>query len=258
MTRSASGLAPESPCAGRVLPSPNHDARPGPPDILILHYTGMATGAAALARLRDPIAKVSAHYLVEEDGGTVQLVPEARRAWHAGAGAWANAGDLNGRSIGVEIVNAGHAGGLPPFPDAQVEAVIALARDLVGRWGIRPERVLAHSDIAPERKEDPGERFPWDRLHRAGIGHWVEPAPFGDGRFLSPGEEGRPVEALQAMLALYGYDCPVSGRYDSRTAAVVTAFQRHFRQTRVDGVADASTITTLRDLLAALPGAAPA
>lgn len=248
-------LAPDSPCAKRVLPSPNHDARAARPEILILHYTGMATGADALARLRDPIAKVSSHYLVHEDGDTVQLVPEARRAWHAGAGAWAGEGDLNGRSIGVEIVNAGHSGGLPPFPAAQVEAVTALSRDIVGRWGIRPERVLAHSDIAPERKEDPGERFPWDRLHRAGVGHWVRPAPSGDGRFLSPGEAGRPVEALQAMLALYGYDCPVSGRYDARTESVVTAFQRHFRQARVDGVADASTITTLRDLLAALPGA---
>ena len=244
---------PDSPCATKVLPSPNHDPRAARPDILVLHYTGMATGAEALARLRDPVAKVSSHYLVHEDGGTVQLVPEARRAWHAGAGAWAGATDVNGLSIGVEIVNGGHAGGLPPFPGVQVEAVIALSRDIVARWGIRPERVLAHSDIAPERKEDPGERFPWDRLARAGIGHWVAPAPFGDGRFLSPGEEGRPVEALQAMLALYGYDCPVTGRYDPRTAAVVTAFQRHFRPGKVDGVADASTITTLRDLLAALP-----
>ena len=244
---------PDSPCATKVLPSPNHDPRAARPDILVLHYTGMATGAEALARLRDPVAKVSSHYLVHEDGGTVQLVPEARRAWHAGAGAWAGATDVNGLSIGVEIVNGGHAGGLPPFPGVQVEAVIALSRDIVARWGIRPERVLAHSDIAPARKEDPGERFPWDRLARAGIGHWVAPAPFGDGRFLSPGEEGRPVEALQAMLALYGYDCPVTGRYDPRTAAVVTAFQRHFRPGKVDGIADASTITTLRDLLAALP-----
>ena len=249
-------VRPDSGCAGRVLPSPNHDERAGPPDILILHYTGMNGGGEALARLRDPLSKVSAHYLVHEDGATVQMVPEARRAWHAGAGAWGGAGDLNGRSIGVEIVNGGHAGGLPPYPEAQVEAVIALSRDVLARWPIRPERVLAHSDIAPERKEDPGERFPWDRLARAGVGHWVAPAPFGDGRFLSPGEEGGPVEALQAMLALYGYDCPVTGRYDPRTAAVVTAFQRHFRQARVDGIADASTITTLRDLIAALPAAA--
>jgi N-acetylmuramoyl-L-alanine amidase len=252
-------LAPESVHAARVLPSPNHDARvdadgnPRRPDILLLHYTGMSTGAEALARLRDPIAKVSAHYLVHEDGAIVQMVPEGRRAWHAGAGAWAGRRDVNSASIGVEIVNGGHAGGLPPYPDAQIEAVVALSRDLVGRWGIRPERVLAHSDVAPERKEDPGERFPWDRLARAGVGHWVAPAPPGDGRFLSPGEEGRPVEALQAMLALYGYECPVTGRFDPHTAAVVTAFQRHFRPARVDGVADASTITTLRDLLAALP-----
>lgn len=253
-------VRPESSCAAKVLPSPNHDERAlaagrAGPDVLILHYTGMSTGAEALARLRDPLSKVSAHYLVHEDGTAVQMVPEGRRAWHAGAGRWGGEADLNSRSIGVEIVNGGHTGGLPPYPEAQVATVIALSKDILARRQIRPERVLAHSDIAPERKEDPGEHFPWDRLAREGVGHWVKPAPFGDGRFLSPGEEGRPVEALQAMLALYGYDCPVTGRYDPRTAAVVTAFQRHFRPAKVDGVADASTITTLRDLIAALPSA---
>ena len=221
--------------------------------MLILHYTGMDSGAAALARLRDPLSEVSAHYLVFEDGGIVQLVPEARRAWHAGAGAWKGDTDINSRSIGIEIVHPGHAGGLPPYPEAQVEAVIALARDILGRWPIPPERVLAHSDIAPERKEDPGETFPWDRLAATGLGHWVPPASVRDGRFFAQGDAGQPVEALQAMFALYGYDLPVSGVFDARTRAVVVAFQRHFRQSRVDGVADASTITTLRDLIAALP-----
>lgn len=249
-------LIPDSPLARRVAPSPNHGARrAGPLDMLILHYTGMDSGAAALARLRDPLSEVSAHYLVFEDGGIVQMVPEARRAWHAGAGAWKGETDVNSRSIGIEIVHPGHAGGLPPYPGAQVEAVIGLARDILARWPIPPERVLAHSDVAPERKEDPGEIFPWDRLAAAGVGHRVPPARLQDGRFFARGDAGQPVEALQAMFALYGYDLPVTGLFDARTQAVVTAFQRHFRPARVDGVADASTITTLRDLIAALPAA---
>ena len=250
-----SQLRPESPLADKVVPSPNHGERTGgrQPDLLILHYTGMATAAEALHRLCNPLAEVSAHYFVLENGRTLQLVPEGRRAWHAGAGAWEGEGDLNSRSIGIEIVHSGHVGGLPPYPEAQIEAVIALARDICARWRIRPDRVLAHSDVAPSRKEDPGEVFPWSRLHTAGIGHWVEPAPIRDGRFFAPGETGQPVEALQAMLALYGYDVPIDGRYDERTEAAVRAFQRHFRPARVDGVADASTITTLRDLLAARP-----
>lgn len=249
-------LTPDSPLARRVAPSPNHGARrAGPLDMLILHYTGMDSGAAALARLRDPLSEVSAHYLVFEDGGIVQMVPEARRAWHAGAGAWKGETDVNSRSIGIEIVHPGHAGGLPPYPEAQVEAVIGLARDIIARWPIPPERVLAHSDVAPERKEDPGEIFPWDRLAAAGVGHRVPPARLQDGRFFARGDAGQPVEALQAMFALYGYDLPVTGLFDARTQAVVTAFQRHFRPARVDGVADASTITTLRDLIAALPAA---
>jgi N-acetylmuramoyl-L-alanine amidase len=132
-------------------------------------------------------------------------------------------------------------------------AVAALCRDILARWPIRADRVLGHSDVAPERKIDPGESFPWPELHRQGIGHWVPPAAIRDGRFFSEGDAGQPIEALQSMFALYGYDVPVSGTFDARTRAVVAAFQRHFRPARVDGVADASTITTLRDLLAAKP-----
>ena len=152
-------------------------------------------------------------------------------------------------SIGIEIVNRGHDGDLPPFPQAQVEATIALCRDIISRHAIRPERILAHSDIAPNRKRDPGERFPWDVLSRAGVGHWVEPAPIGDAAAFGRGQEGPHVRSLQALLALYGYGVEMTGVYDRATEIVVTAFQRHFRPKKVDGEPDASTIATLRALI---------
>ena len=157
-------------------PSPNFDARRGLPDMLVLHYTGMQTGEAALARLRDPDAKVSAHYLVEEDGRIFALVPEERRAWHAGRGVWQGETDINAVSIGIEVVNPGHEFGYRAFPDAQIEAVIALTADIRSRWSITDARIIAHSDMAPDRKEDPGELFPWKRLAQAGHGLWFEPA----------------------------------------------------------------------------------
>jgi N-acetylmuramoyl-L-alanine amidase len=239
----------------RPLPSPNHgERRDGrKPEYLILHYTGMATPEAALARLSDPNAEVSSHYVVLEDGGIIQMVKEERRAWHAGAACWRADHDINSASIGIEIVNYGHDGNLPAYPQAQITSVIALCHDIVARHQIPAHHILAHSDIAPARKRDPGEHFPWDRLHAAGIGHYVKPSAMSGGRFLARGEQGQPVEALQAMLALYGYRIDVNGIYDLATEQVVTAFQRHFRQERVDGVADASTITTLRDLIASLP-----
>ncbi len=249
-------LRPESPVAAKVFPSPNHGERQGGrrPDMLVLHYTGMPVDGEALQWLCNPVSQVSCHYFVFPDGRVLQLVPEGRRAWHAGVSAWGEDRDLNSCSIGVEIAHPGHDGGLPPYPDEQIEAVIALSRDVCARWGIPPGRVLAHSDIAPDRKRDPGEVFPWARLHAAGVGHWVRPAAIGDGRFFSRGDRGTPVEALQAMLALYGYALPITGAFDEATERVVTAFQRHFRQEKVDGVADASTITTLRDLIASRPG----
>jgi N-acetylmuramoyl-L-alanine amidase len=184
----------------------------------------------------------------------LQLVPEGRRAWHAGRSSWDGESDINSASIGVEIANPGHPAGLPAFADAQIESVIALARDVARRWRLAPERVLAHSDVAPGRKIDPGEAFPWERLHRAGVGHWVPPEPLRDGRFFQRGDQGEPIEALQALLAMYGYGLRITGSFDEDTAAVVAAFQRHFRPQRIDGVADASTITTLRNLIAARPG----
>jgi N-acetylmuramoyl-L-alanine amidase len=249
---------PESPVVTEVVPSPNHGERRNGrrPDMLILHYTGMPSERQALEWLCNPASEVSAHYFVFENGEVAQLVPEVRRAWHAGTGSWNEETDINSCSVGIEIANPGHDGGLPPFPEPQIAAVIALARDIVDRWSILPERVLAHSDVAPGRKQDPGERFPWQRLHRAGVGHWVPPEPLRDGRHVSRGDRGLAVAAAQAMFSLYGYGVPLSGVFEEETEAVVAAFQRHFRPERVDGVADSSTIRTLRELIAARPGPA--
>jgi N-acetylmuramoyl-L-alanine amidase len=245
---------PDSPIAGAFLPSPNFgERRDGVrPDCIVLHYTGMPTAEAALALLRDPASQVSAHYFVWESGEVAQLVAEDKRAWHAGTGVWSGARDLNSASIGVEIANPGHDGALPPFPPPQIDAVIALCRDIAARRSIRPERILAHSDVAPARKRDPGERFPWDALARAGVGHWMEPAAIVGAALIGAGPEGPPVRALQAMLALYGYGVELTGVYDRQTRTVVTAFQRHFRPARIDGEADASTLATLRALIASL------
>ncbi len=230
--------------------SPNFNERTVPPDILVLHYTGMKTGPEALARLRDAESKVSSHYLVEEDGRVFRLVPEERRAWHAGVSSWKGESDINGRSIGIEIVNPGHEFGYRPFPDAQVAAVIELVADIRTRWSIEDSRIIGHSDVAPDRKQDPGELFPWKQLAQAGHGLWVEPdaAP---GLPLSEGEEGAGVFALQAGFTRLGYDCAPSGKYDAHTTAVVRAFQRHWRQEQVDGVADGMTRARLIALLRA-------
>ena len=247
---------PDCALVERFHPSPNHGARLATPtDAIILHYTGMPTGAAALDLLCSPQAEVSSHYLVWEDGKIWQLVPEARRAWHAGRSFWAGETDLNSRSIGIEIVNPGHDGGAPPFPEAQIAGVIALCRDIVGRLAIPPRRILAHSDIAPGRKIDPGEVFPWPELHRAGLGHWVAPAPLRPGPTYQQGAMGPPVAALQSLFAAYGYNVAPTGVFDEQMRDVVAAFQRHFRPAQVDGVADLSTIETLRALLNALPAA---
>ncbi len=243
--------APDSLLARRFIASPNYGQRRGHarPDCLILHYTGMPTGEAALARLVDPASEVSAHYLIWDDGAIDQLVAESARAWHAGRAHWKGESDLNSASIGIEIVNPGHDGGSPPFPDRQIAATIALARELCARLRIAPERVLAHSDVAPARKRDPGEAFPWERLWREGVGSWTEPAPLRGGPIFGHEEEGPPVRALQAMLALYGYGVELTGIYDRQTRCALAAFQRHFRPGRVDGEADASTVATLKALI---------
>ncbi len=251
-------FAPDSALVEVVLPSPNHGERNGfaRPNCIILHYTGMATAEAAIARLRDPASELSSHYVVEETGRVVQLVPEARRAWHAGVSCWRGARDMNSASVGIEICNPGHDGGLPGFPEQQIDSVIALCRDIAARYAVPPERHLAHSDIAPARKIDPGERFPWDRLARAGVGHWVAAGPPSPEPLFSRGQEGPAIRSLQTLLSLYGYEVEATGVYDARTEIVVAAFQRHYRAARVDGLADMSTFDVLRLLLAGLSAAA--
>ena len=231
-----------------LAPSPNFDARLAPPDMVVLHYTGMVDGPAALARLTDPQAKVSAHYVVEEDGRAFILVPEERRAWHAGKSFWCGETDINAASIGVEIVNPGHEFGYRPFPQPQIATVIDLLADIRSRWTIPDDRILGHSDVAPHRKTDPGELFPWKRLAEAGHGVWVEAAP-APGVPLSEGDEGLGVLAVRAALARLGYDCPRTGGYDANLAVIVRAFQRHWRPGRVDGVADGETRARLVALL---------
>ena len=231
-------------------PSPNHGERAAgqPIDILLLHYTGMKTAETALDWLCNPQSRVSAHYLVFEDGRVVQMVDEGRRAWHAGRSFWAGERDVNSRSIGIEIANPGHQLGYRPFPDPQIESVIALCSGVLGRHRIRPERVLAHSDVAPDRKEDPGESFPWQMLSSQGVGLWLPPTPVDD-----DAAGWRPdAPSLRRRFRQYGYRIGEQGELDNELASVVTAFQRHFRQARIDGIVDWSTADTLDRLLGAL------
>lgn len=253
-----SGFLPDQPGA-EVRVSPNFGPRRDTltPDMIVLHYTGMATGAGAEAWLCDPASEVSSHYLVHENGRIVQMVREGDRAWHAGKSSWFGRTDINSCSVGIEIVNPGHSLGYKAFPRRQIAAVIDLCAGIVERHSIVAQRVLGHSDIAPGRKVDPGEKFPWKTLFDAGLGHLVEPTPIGPGAVLKAGDAGADVEALQSMLALYGYGVEISGVYERQTEIVVAAFQRHFRRRMVDGIADRSTIRTLQRLLASLT-AAPA
>ena len=236
----------------RDAPSPNFDNRRSPPDMLVLHYTGMRTADEAVARLRDPEAKVSAHYVIDEDGSILRLVAEERRAWHAGKGAWQGETDCNAASIGIEIVNPGHEFGYRDFPEAQIDAVIRLIGDIRTRWTIPDARIIGHSDLAPDRKQDPGERFPWKRLAGEGHGLWFEPAPErieALGAPLGVGDEGLGVIVLRAGLHRLGYGLQPGGDYDEVTKLTVEAFQRHWRPAKVDGVADGETRATLMGVL---------
>ncbi len=228
-------------------PSPNHGERVaegGSPesgevaiDMLVLHYTGMTPGAQALDWLCDPASQVSAHYFIDETGAVCALVPEERRAWHAGVSAWRGATDINSRSVGIELSNPGHEFGYRDFPPAQIDALITLAQDILARHPIPPRNVVGHCDIAPARKLDPGELFPWQRLADAGIGLWPD-----------AGAESTATD-IGGMLAAYGYDAA-----NNPPADVVSAFQRHFRPQRFDGAADDETRTRLAALLALVAG----
>ena len=232
------------------MPSPNFNERSGTgvPDMLVLHYTGMRSCAEAVGRLTSAEARVSAHYTVDEDGTIYAHVAEDMRAWHAGVSSWRGHGDINSRSIGVEIVNPGHEFGYRAFPDIQIAAVIRLSREILGRHRIPARNVVGHSDVAPARKEDPGELFPWPLLARAGIGLWPSAASVS-GDSMMPGMAGEAVRALQRELAGYGYGLEESGVFDDATRLVVVAFQRHFRPARLDGIADAETRALLAGLL---------
>jgi len=245
----------DAPCVCDIQPAINQEIRLGvdKPDMLILHYTGMETAQSALHWLCCKESGVSCHYFVFEDGRVVQMVPERARAWHAGVSVWKGESDINSRSVGIEISNPGHEFGYTPFPDLQIEAVIELCRDICRRNQILSQNILAHSDVAPGRKRDPGELFPWDRLFQSGVGHYVNPEPLSDGAIIRPGDEGDGVAKLQTQFMEYGYGVENTGKYDLRTEQVVTAFQRHFRPEKIDGIADFSTISTLRRLLEELP-----
>jgi N-acetylmuramoyl-L-alanine amidase len=253
-------FTPDSSIASDVIPSANNGerAKGRQPDMIVLHYTGMPDVEGAIAQLCTAGTEVSAHYIVLEDGRIVQCVPEAKRAWHAGVSHWAGEDDINSCSIGIEIINRGHDWGYPDYPRRQIAAVIALCRGIMLRRKVPSHRVLGHSDVAPSRKKDPGEKFPWHSLANSGVGHWVQPAPIVRGETLKLGSISDDVASMQTAFARYGYSIPTHGKYDGPTMEVVTAFQRHFRPERVDGVADHSTMSTLHALLASLPEEATA
>lgn len=263
-------------------PSPNHDARKPADntaydadtssnttpliDMLVLHYTGMQSGSEALKRLCDPAAKVSAHYLIEEDGRIFQLVDEAQRAWHAGVSHWRGHNDINARSIGIEIVNPGHEWGYRPFSDAQIAALIPLCQAIIARYNIPARNIVGHSDVAPARKQDPGELFPWEHLAKAGIGLWVDVsnqedflnkrAAVGSTALVTSAQaevSGSSREAVSTAreqhkkkLTTFGYSP------DAPLPATITAFQRHFRPTKINGIWDSECDAIIRALLAAL------
>jgi N-acetylmuramoyl-L-alanine amidase len=251
-------------------PSPNFNERAGPIDLLVLHYTGMQSAEIALKRLTDPepkagdypgpwqdpaidpatpLGRVSCHYVVDEAGQVYRLVPEEKRAWHAGASHWAGREGVNDTAIGIEIVNGGHDFGLPPFPARQTEAVVSLVAEICTRWALGPHQVVGHSDIAPARKLDPGERFPWKALADRGLALWpLKPPSEGGGLICKEGDEGPTVLMLQETLAAFGYGLPQSGVFGPETKAVVEAFQRRFRVNRIDGVLDGETMLILADV----------
>ena len=232
-------------------PSPNFDERTLPIALLILHYTGMESGAAALERMRDPDAKVSAHYMIEEDGHIYQLVDEDKRAWHAGVSEWQGQTNINSASIGIEIVNGGHdfrneSNELPTYPDVQINAVIALSKAIIDRRG--PLTLLGHSDIAPARKIDPGEHFPWQGLAAAGLGFWPDVSTDDRRILFELGSRDRGVAIVQRGLAHIGYGARVTGVFDEATKLIIEAVQRRYRPDQIDGVVDIQTMEIVKVL----------
>ena len=244
----------DSALVAALYPSPNIEPRRAglTPSILLLHYTGLPTVERSIEVLSREDCKVSCHYVVDLDGRVTQMVAESDRAWHAGVSIWAGETDINSSSIGIEIHNVGHNAGYPDFPARQMESIIDLCADICSRHDIRADRVLAHSDVAPGRKIDPGEKFDWKLLAAHGIGLWCEPAPVDpNDAGLGTGTSDPCVKQFQTKLIEYGYGTPDHGTIDEQTAIVIAAFQRHFRPARVDGRLDASTELTLDRLLAA-------
>lgn len=235
-----------------LFPSPNIEPRKNGhvPTILVLHYTGLPTAEKSMEILARPECKVSCHYVIDVDGRVTQMVEEGMRAWHAGVSSWHGETDINSQSIGIEIQNLGHNHGYPDFPQAQMDRVRDLAADILARHDIPPRNVVAHSDIAPGRKTDPGEKFDWGFLHRHGVGHWVEPlVPDHAQTAYQQGDEAPVIAEVQLKLRRYGYGIEVTGRHTDKSVTVVSAFQRHFRPALFDGVIDISTQRTLDALL---------
>jgi N-acetylmuramoyl-L-alanine amidase len=230
----------DGPAGGSIMsdavdcPSPNFDDRALPVTMIVLHYTGMADGPSAIARLCDPAAKVSSHYVIDEEGQVLNLVPEEKRAWHAGRSYWRGIDDVNSASVGIELVNPGHEFGYRPFPEAQMGALIPLVADIVARHGITRGNIVGHSDIAPARKTDPGELFDWERLAALRLAlprpykHLIDPHWTDSGFFLA--------------LERFGYDV-------ADASAAVRAFQRRYRPENIDGVIDGQTRAILLSLL---------
>jgi N-acetylmuramoyl-L-alanine amidase len=229
----------------RELASPNQDDRPADAsiDMLILHYTGMRSAREAVDRLRDPAARVSSHYVVDEDGGVLRLVPEERCAWHAGVSWWRGHTELNRRSIGIEIVNPGHEFGYRDFPVLQMAVVCDLCLGILSRHAIPARNIVAHSDVAPDRKEDPGEKFDWRGLAQNGVGLWPRDVPdFGTTGAV---RDAASLRDVRAALAEIGYRVTPEGALNPALAAVLRAFQRHWRPEAITGQADAGTLARL-------------
>ncbi len=235
--------------------SPNFGPRRGGavPDLVVLHYTGMDTAEAAIARLADPASEVSAHYLVDLDGRVVRMVAEEMRAWHAGSASWGGEADVNSRSIGIEIVNPGRELGGPPFPEPQIAALEALLADILARHAIAPERVVGHACVAPGRKGDPGEKFDWRRLARRGVSVWLDPEP----------AEAGPAEAtvaeaarFQSAARCFGYGAPGNGEWCEQTRAVWRAFLMRFLPFGPDAPPNRAGVAHLERLAARWPCAA--